>query len=138
MKQVKFTLITIVLFCTLFLVSSFQSRDNFNAEEIKYSTIHFGNMTNSVGMSYVFELLNYNCNYNLGKYYSSGSKGGYIILANPDDDAFQFMLTMIQFAAQLGWDVGDFNFACTSYFGSDTVVHYVQGTYSPLKIEKYF
>ena len=133
MKQVKFTLTTIVLFCTLFLVSSFQSRDNFNAEEIKYNFIYFENMTNESGVIYVFEYLNYYSK--LGEYHNSGNRSGYIRLAHSSEDAYEFMLTMLRVAAGQGWDVGNFKFACSSYFGFDTVMHYVQGTYSPLDIE---
>ena len=133
MKQVKFTLTTIVLFCTLFLVSSFQSRDNFNAEEIKYNFIYFENMTNESGVIYVFEYLNYYSK--IGEYHNSGNRSGYIRLAHSSEDAYEFMLTMLRVAAGQGWDVGNFKFAWSSYFGFDTVMHYVQGTYSPLDIE---
>lgn len=138
MKQVKYALTTIVLFCTLFLVSSFQSRDNFNAEDVKYSIIRFENMTNDGGISYVFSYLNYNEDYGLGAYYYSGNRSGYIILSDPNEDAYGILLAMLQVAADFGWDVGDFDFTCYSYFGSDIVKHYVKGSYSPLKIEAEF
>ena len=100
MKQVKFTLTTIVLFCTLFLVSSFQSRDNFNAEEIKYNFIYFENMTNESGVIYVFEYLNYYSK--IGEYHNSGNRSGYIRLAHSSEDAYEFMLTMLRVAAGQG------------------------------------
>lgn len=136
MKQVKYALTTIVLFCTLFLLSSFQNRNNLNAEELKYNTIAFSNMTKPGGVSYIFELLNYNHNPSLGTYHFSGSNSGYITLAHPNDDAFEILMIIIRTAAEQGWDIGDFNFACFSYWGSNEVVHYVRGSYSPLFIEE--